>query len=84
VLDEFEPVHAFADATARRFVALFERYALAGGATVDVNTLAPMIAALREAGVSVVAGALSYAIDRAAAEAAARYVDGAARAASVN
>jgi DNA-binding transcriptional MerR regulator len=84
MLDEFEPVQAFADATARRFVALFEQYAIAAGTIGDPEALAPMIAALRDAGVGVVAGALSNAIDRAAAEAVARHLDGAGRAASVN
>ena len=78
MLDEFARVHDFASVTAHRYVELFERFVwepfVAAGATdPDAGQVAQAIAALREAGVAVVVGALRRAIDEAAADAVARY-----------
>jgi DNA-binding transcriptional MerR regulator len=78
MLDEFEAVQEFARATAQRYVGLFERFVwepfVAAGATdPDAQQVAQAIAVLREAGVSVVSGALRQAIDTAASDAVVRH-----------
>jgi DNA-binding transcriptional MerR regulator len=78
MLDEFERVQVFAHATASRYVALFERHVwepflAAGQQGLDAEQVGPAIAALQEAGVAVVAGALRQAIDAAASDAVGRH-----------
>jgi len=74
MLDEFAPVWEFAQAQARRFIHLFERYVLVNVEQVDPTALAQVIEGLRTAGIGVVAAALGIAIDDAAADAVARHL----------